>query len=90
MVIPSCCSSPFSGAQNDEKSFRPLEIPDSYRSGYPKEVVPGNVARVYARMARDLREGTETAPTFDDAVALHRIIAAIEEASQSGRRARAS
>jgi predicted dehydrogenase len=78
------------GAQGDEKSFRPLEIPESYRSDYPKEVVPGNVARVYARMARDLHEGTGTAPTFDDAVALHRIISAIEEASQSGRRARAS
>jgi predicted dehydrogenase len=48
--------------------------------------VPGNVARLYARMARDLSEGTRTAPIFDDAVAVHRVIAAIETAAESGRR----
>ena len=46
------------GARHDEKAFRPLEVPASYRSGVPEDVVPGNVARVYLRMARDLREGT--------------------------------
>ena len=74
------------GARRDEKTFRPLEVPASYRSGEPEDVVPGNVARVYARMARDLREGTRTAPSFADAVALHRVIAAIEKAAESGRR----
>jgi len=38
-------------------------------------------------MARDLREGTRTAPSFDDAVAVHRIIEAIERAAESGNRA---
>jgi predicted dehydrogenase len=47
-------------------------------------VKPGNVARLYARMARDLRDGTRTAPSFDDAVALHQIIAAIETAAETG------
>ena len=42
--------------------------------------------RVYARMAADLRHGTRTAPTFDDAVAVHRIIAAIEEAAGESHR----
>ncbi|WP_213776964.1 Gfo/Idh/MocA family oxidoreductase [Caballeronia sp. dw_276] len=79
-----------SGAQGDERSFKPLEIPDHYNLGYPTDVVPGNVARVYAQVAQDLREGTTTAPNFDDAVALHRIIAAIEEASQSGGRVKVS
>jgi predicted dehydrogenase len=74
------------GARRDDKAFRPLEVPASYRSAGPQDVVPGNVARVYARMARDLREGTRTAPSFADAVALHRVIAAIEKAAQSGRR----
>ena len=32
-----------------------------------------------------LREGTRSAPSFDDAVAVHRIIAAIESAAESGR-----
>jgi len=45
----------------------------------------GNVARTYARMAADLRQGTRTAPSFDDAVALHRVIAAIETAAADGK-----
>ncbi|QKC71306.1 gfo/Idh/MocA family oxidoreductase [Mesorhizobium loti] len=71
-------------ARGDEKVFQPLETPVSYRAGLPHEVEPGNVARVYARMAQDLRDGTRTAPSFDDAVALHRVIAAIEKAAETG------
>jgi predicted dehydrogenase len=67
--------------RGDEKAFQPLEIPASYLAGLQLEPVTGNVARNYARMARDLREGTHMAPTFDDAVALHRVIAAIEAAA---------
>jgi predicted dehydrogenase len=74
------------GARGDEKAFRPLEVPASYRSGWPEDVVPGNVARIYARMSRDLRDGTRTAPSFQDAVAVHRVIAAIERAAESGSR----
>lgn len=75
------------GARGGEKAFRPLEVPTSYRSGWPEDVEPGNVARLYARMAQDLRGGTCTAPNFEDAVAVHRIIAAIEEAAETGGRA---
>ena len=75
------------GARGEEKKvFRPLEVPASYRAGWPEDVEPGNVARLYARMARDLRDGTRTAPNFEDAVALHRVIAAIDKAAESGRR----
>ncbi|MFE0014173.1 Gfo/Idh/MocA family protein [Mesorhizobium sp. NPDC059054] len=74
------------GARGDDKVFRPLEVPASHRAGWPKEVEAGNVARLYARMAEDLRNGTHTAPSFDDAVAVHRIIAAIEKAAESGNR----
>jgi predicted dehydrogenase len=74
------------GARGDERAFQPLEVPASYRSGWPAEVEPGNVARLYARLAQDLRDGTRTAPSFDDAVAVHRIIAAIERAAESGSR----
>ena len=74
------------GARGEEKTLRPLEVPASYRAGWPEDVEPGNVARVYARMARDLRDGTRTAPSFEDAVALHRVIAAIEKAAESGSR----
>jgi predicted dehydrogenase len=37
-------------------------------------------------MAQDLRNGTRTAPSFEDAVAVHRIIAAIEKAAERGSR----
>src|SRR5262249_34869946 len=74
------------GARGDEKAFRSLEVPASYRSGWPEDVVPGNVARIYARMGRDGRDGTHTAPSCADAVALHRVIAAIERAAESGSR----
>jgi len=74
------------GARNEEKIFRPLDVPASYCSGWPADIVPGNVARLYARMDRDLRDGTHTAPSFEDAVAVHRVIAAIEKAAESGSR----
>jgi predicted dehydrogenase len=73
-------------ARGEEKTFQPLEVPASYRVGWPQDAEPGNVARLYARMARDLRDGTRTAPSFEDAVAVHRIIAAIERAAESGSR----
>jgi predicted dehydrogenase len=74
------------GVRGEEKVFRPLDVPASYQSGWPEAVEPGNVARLYARIAQDLRDGTRTAPTFDDAVAVHRIIAAIEKAADTGSR----
>ena len=75
------------GGRGDDKEMKPLEVPAELRAGWPDNVVPGNVARVYARMVADLRDGTRTAPSFDDAVAVHRIITAIEEAAGDGRRA---
>jgi predicted dehydrogenase len=74
------------GARGQETTFRQLELPDSYRTGWPEDAESGNVGRLYARMARELREGSNTAPTFDDAVAVHRIIAAIEKADETGNR----
>ncbi|MDX3910499.1 MAG: Gfo/Idh/MocA family oxidoreductase [Sphingobium sp.] len=74
------------GGCGDDKEMKPLEVPAELRASWPDNVVPGNVARVYARMAADLREGMRTAPTFEDAVAVHRLIAAIEEAAGDGHR----
>lgn len=47
-------------------------------------LVPGNVARIYQRFADDLRHGTRTAPSFEDAVALHRVLHAIEKSADEG------
>lgn len=69
--------------RDDEKDYRRLEVPASFREGLDLDVVPGNVARLYQRMAADLRAGTRTAPTFDDAVALHRVLDTIESSTVS-------
>jgi predicted dehydrogenase len=72
------------GARGGDRDLRPLPVPEAYTSGWPEEVIPRNVARVYARMAADLRNGTRTVPSFNDAVNLHRLIAAVEKAADTG------
>jgi predicted dehydrogenase len=69
------------GGRGKDGEMNPIEVPVELRTGWPENVVPSNVARIYARMAADLRDGTRTAPTFDDAVGIHRIIAATEESA---------
>ena len=68
----------------DERTLRPIEIPESFYAGLPDSVLARNVACVYTRMAADLRDRTRTAPSFDDAVTLHRLLAAIERSSEDG------
>jgi len=74
-----------SSARGNEKAFQTLTVPSDYQNELPADPMVGNVARTYARMAADLRQGTRTAPSFDDAVALHRVIAAIETAAADGK-----
>ena len=72
------------GAQGEDTMFLRLHIPESCLAGLPADPQTGNVARICALMARDLREGTRSAPGFGDAVAIHRISAAIERSAQTG------
>ncbi len=65
------------GAQLAEP-LRDLEVPARYGSGRFKEGPEQGVAMAYERLAEDLRSGTRSSPTFDDAVELHRLIDAIE------------
>lgn len=74
------------GGRGDEKDMKPIEVPASYRQGGPENLMVGNVARLYGRMAADLRNGTHTAPTFDDAVEVHKVIDAIEKSVETGTR----
>lgn len=74
------------GGRDDDRDLRPLQVPQSLRSGWPEDAIAGNVARVYARMAADLHDGTRTAPRFEDAVRVHRLIAAVEESAAAGTR----
>ena len=61
--------------------FEPVEVPQGHDRDWVQGAEAGNVARLYARMAEDICGGTRTAPDFDDAVALHRVISAIEVAA---------
>lgn len=49
--------------------------------GWPDSSVARNVARLYALIAGDIRNGTKTAPSFRDAVTLHEVIDAIEHSA---------
>ncbi|AUW60125.1 gfo/Idh/MocA family oxidoreductase [Sphingobium sp. SCG-1] len=69
-------------ARGDDKLFSPIDIPQEMVGDLPADPVTGNVARLYERMADDIEHSTRSAPTFDDAVALHRVIDAIEDAAR--------
>jgi predicted dehydrogenase len=77
------------GGQAGDKEMKALGVPGAYREHGENPMV-GNVARLYDRMAADLSEGTHTAPTFADAVEVHRIIDAIERSAKSGMRVKVS
>jgi predicted dehydrogenase len=79
-----------SGGRGDANSLQPIPLPAPLAADTADGPRVGNVRRVYAAMARDLREGTSLAPSFDDAVDLHRVLAAIEQAAVSGLRVRPS
>lgn len=73
------------GARGEDRTLAPL-VPVQADRSWPQATAPRNVAIAYARMVDDLRNGTRTAPSFDDAIHLHRVIAAIEQSSQNGHR----
>jgi predicted dehydrogenase len=74
------------GARKGETELREIEVPTSDSALLESGPVGRNVASVYRMMARDLRDGTRTAPNFDAAVKLHRLVAAVEQSAQSGKR----
>jgi predicted dehydrogenase len=63
-----------------------LPVPDKYT------VIPGaeggaqTMAHAFQRFANDIRNGTATAPTFDEAVVHHKVIDAIQKSAASGQR----
>jgi hypothetical protein len=46
--------------------------------------LPFNVAQLYMRMAKGIREGRSVSPDFDVAVKRHQLLDAIKNASDSG------
>jgi predicted dehydrogenase len=74
------------GAQGNLGTLSPLPIPEHYRfiPASSFDVSVQDLAHLYAAHARDRAEGTRQAPTFNDAVRMHRFINAISDASDTG------
>lgn len=69
------------GAKGEARELEILTPPASAYEGWPKNSLAGNVARLYALIAEDIRTGSRNAPSFSDAVALHETLEAIESAA---------
>lgn len=70
------------GARGDEAEMTPLMPETSAYEGWPEFAGARNVGRIYERLFNDIQNGTKTAPTFKDAVALHELIDAIEQSAR--------
>jgi predicted dehydrogenase len=75
------------GAHGNMQPLSPLPLPPRYdtlpHAGLPSAVM--ELAENYAAFARDVATGTHNAPTFRDAVRMHRLIDAALESSETGR-----
>jgi len=75
------------GAQGKDMPMQKLDIPLQYdrlpASDLPSAVL--ELAELYAAYADDLRTGSSDAPTFADAVRLHRLIDAAMHSTEEGR-----
>lgn len=69
------------GGQNEDQGLHPL-TPHEILGEDAIDPVSGRVSRIYQRMALDLRNGSSTAPSFADALKLHRIIDAVQVAAR--------
>ncbi|MCK9504992.1 MAG: Gfo/Idh/MocA family oxidoreductase [Porticoccaceae bacterium] len=78
------------GARGEKQSLEDMPVPPSYNP--IGDLLPdgpaASVGRAYARMANDLRAGTQTLPSFADAVVRHRMLEAIVAAANSGQKQR--
>lgn len=73
------------GAQGDAAALVDLPLPAPQGEPHGLDIYGAHVATLYRQLAADVRDGTRTAPTFDDALQTHRLIAAIELAAREGR-----
>ena len=76
------------GAQGAARELAELPVPARYR--WVPEGIPGdsryNVAQLYARLAECIRDGKPASPDFAAAVTRHRLLDAILQASETGRK----
>lgn len=74
------------GAHGDNLALEELVVPSSYDQ-VPSAQLPSAVlelAELYVAYARDVAEGTQTAPTFEDAVRMHKLIDAAMASTENG------
>lgn len=71
------------GARGDEQELVPLMPEEAAYEGWPEFAGARNVARNYERLFNDLTEGTRTAPSFEDGVALHELLDQIETSAKA-------
>ncbi|OYZ82853.1 MAG: hypothetical protein B7Y12_01735 [Rhizobiales bacterium 24-66-13] len=82
---PQFCRLSLHGARGENK-LAPLPAPERLAAPAddPSLVEALNVGRLYTSFAQTIRGGEASHPTFDTAVALHRVIDTIAQASASG------
>lgn len=78
------------GAGPTDSELHELTIPDAYY-WVPDSLKDDaglvlNVAQAHSKFAKDIQEGTSLTPSFADAVKLHKLLDAVEKASQTGER----
>lgn len=83
---PGVGATSIQGGQDDDVVLHELDVPQQYKGASADLGMAANVANIYARYAADVKHGTAMAPTFDDAVVLHRLIRAIEQSALTGTR----
>lgn len=71
-----------------EEPLQEIAVPDENAVSGSLKGPARNVGLIYARMASDIRDGTRKAPSFDQAVRTHQVIAAVEQAASTHRRVR--
>jgi len=75
------------GAQGEDAAVRNLDVPQKYVTANADiGRIATTVSNNYALLAADLKNATKTAPTFADAVILHRLINAVEQSAATGTR----
>lgn len=81
---PGVGSTTLRGGEGADSTLHDLVIPDAYRADPTLTEPAKNVLHQYALIATDLNNGTAEAPSFADALNLHRLLHTIEAASSTG------
>ncbi len=81
MGYPQIVELSISGGRLDDRALAPVAPGRGRADSHSLSPAAEAVAEIYKRTATDIRTGSRTAPTFDDGVALHELIARIEESA---------